>query len=140
MQQMQQSIQAQQDAALVAAQQKLEQPEQAAPIGQRNLPRNFLITRSAIVPQPCLRQDFEIKPALIDLVQRKVFIGLPTEIPIKHIEIFEKVRNFTHANGVPPDYIKCMLFPFSLDGKAAQWLNALSTDLLLRENMSDQQS
>ncbi|KAF2608667.1 hypothetical protein F2Q68_00043857 [Brassica cretica] len=70
-QQMQQNIQAQQDAALLAAQQQQEQPEKAAPIGQRNLLHNLPTTRSAISPPPCLRQDFEIKPALIDLVQRR---------------------------------------------------------------------
>ncbi|KAF3525109.1 hypothetical protein F2Q69_00047172 [Brassica cretica] len=66
-QQIQQNIQAQQDAALLAAQQQQEQPEKAAPIGQRNLLHNLPTTRSAISPPPCLRQDFEIKPALIDL-------------------------------------------------------------------------
>ncbi|XP_013639384.1 PREDICTED: uncharacterized protein LOC106344574 [Brassica oleracea var. oleracea] len=75
-------------------------------------------------------QDFEIKPALIGLVQRKVFSGLFTEIPMEHIESFEKVCSFTRANGVPPDYIRCMLFPFSLDGKAARWLNSLPTGCL----------
>ena len=132
--QMQQTIQAQeeaaQQAALLAAQQQQEQPEQAAPIWQRNLPRNIPTTLSAIVPPPCLRKDFEIKPDLIGLVQRKVFSSLSTEIPMEHIESFEKVCNFTRANGVPPDYIKCMLFPFSLDGKASRWLDSLPTGSL----------
>jgi len=126
MQQLQQTIQAQEQ----AAQQHQEQQAQTVPIGKRNLPRNIPTTRSAIVPPLCLRQDFEIKPALIGLVQRKVFSGLSTEIPMEHIESFEKVCSFTHANGVPPDYIKCMLFPLSLDEKAAQWLNSLPTGSL----------
>ena len=125
--QMQQTIQSQQEDALLAAQQQQEQLEQATPIGQRNLLCNFLTMRFAIAPPPGTRQDFEINPALIDLVQRKVFIGFPTEIPIKHIESFERFCSFTCANAVPPDYIKGMLFPFSLDGKAARWLNSLST-------------
>ncbi|XP_013617535.1 PREDICTED: uncharacterized protein LOC106324056 [Brassica oleracea var. oleracea] len=49
---------------------------------------------------------------------------------MEHIESFEKVCSFTRANGVPPDYIRCMLFPFSLDGKAARWLNSLQTSSL----------
>ncbi|WZZ03134.1 hypothetical protein YC2023_089055 [Brassica napus] len=49
---------------------------------------------------------------------------------MEHIEIFEKVYSFTRANGVPPDYIRCMLFPFSLDGKDARWLNSLPTGSL----------
>jgi len=67
---------------------------------------------------------------LIGLVQRKVFSGLSTEIPMEHIESFKKVCSFTRVNGVPPDYITCMLFPFSLDGKAARWLNSLPTGSL----------
>ncbi|KAF3578686.1 hypothetical protein DY000_02029701 [Brassica cretica] len=63
--QMQQTIQAQQDAAEQAALARQEQQAQTVPIGERNLPRNIPTTRSAIVPPPCTRQDFEIKPALI---------------------------------------------------------------------------
>ena len=105
MQQMQQTIQAQQAAAAQASQ----NAEEAVPIGQRNFLRNLPATRSAINPPPCTRQDFEIKPVLISLVQRKIFNGLPAEIPMDHIENFEKVCGFTRANGVPPDYIKCTL-------------------------------
>jgi len=83
--QMQQTIQAQQDAAEQAALARQEQQAQTALIGQRNLPCNIPTTRSAIVPPPCTRQDFEINPALIGLVQRKVFSGLFTEIPMEHI-------------------------------------------------------
>ncbi|KAL0706262.1 hypothetical protein Bca4012_072688 [Brassica carinata] len=100
MQQLQQTIQAQEQTAQQAAEQAALQQEQAAPIGQRNLPRNFPTTSSAITPPPCLRQDFEIKPALIALVQGKVFNFLPAEIPMEHIESFEKVCSFTRANGV----------------------------------------
>ncbi|KAF3552108.1 hypothetical protein DY000_02006107 [Brassica cretica] len=49
---------------------------------------------------------------------------------MEHIESFEKVCSFTRANSVPPDYIRCMLFSFSLDGKAARWLNSLRTGSL----------
>ena len=64
------------------------------------------------------------------MVLRKVFTGLPTESPMKHIESFKRVCSFTHADGVPPDYIKCMMFPFSLDGKVALWMNSLPTGSL----------
>ena len=130
MQQLQHTIQVQEQSAQQSAEQAALQQEQAAPIGQRNLPHNFPTTRYAITPPPCLRQDCEIKPALIAMVQRKVFNGLPAEIPMEHIESFKKFCSFTRANGVPPDYIKCTLFPFSLDGKAARWLNSLPTGSL----------
>ncbi|KAF2596891.1 hypothetical protein F2Q68_00010222 [Brassica cretica] len=44
-----------------------------------------------------------------------------------NIENFERVCNFSRANGVPPDYVKCTMFPFSLDGKEARWLASLPT-------------
>ena len=67
---------------------------------------------------------------MISLVQKKTFNGLAAEIPLDHIENFERVFNFSRANGVPPDYIKCTLFPFYLEGKAARWLDSLSTGTL----------
>ena len=125
MQQMQQTIAAQQLAA-----QQVAQHEPPVPIGERNLPRNIPATRSAIAPPPCQREDFKIKPGMINLVQRKMFHGLSAEIPMEHIEAFEEICSFTCANGVPPDFIKCMLFPFSLVDKASRWLKSLPTGSL----------
>ncbi|XP_013617503.1 PREDICTED: uncharacterized protein LOC106324023 [Brassica oleracea var. oleracea] len=85
---------------------------------------------SAIAPPPCQREHFEIKPGMINLVQRKMFHGLSAEIPMEHIEVFEEICNFTRANGVPPDYIKCMLLPFPLADKASRWLKSLPTGSL----------
>ncbi|XP_013589309.1 PREDICTED: uncharacterized protein LOC106297653 [Brassica oleracea var. oleracea] len=131
MQQMQQTINTQEAARQAAADLAAQQVEQqGAPIGERNLPRKFPTTRSAINPPPCTRQDYEIKLALISLVQKKTFNGLAAEIPLDHTENFERVCNFSRANGVPPDYIKCTLFPFSLEGKAARWLDSLPTGTL----------
>src|SRR5690606_37709537 len=125
MQQMQQTIQAQQAAAeqgALDAANRQNQQEEITPIGQGNLLRNLPTTRFAINHPPCTKKDFEIKPDLINLVQRKILNGLPAEIPMDHIENFEKMCGFTKANGIHPDYINCTLFPFSLDGKAARWL------------------
>ncbi|XP_013628280.1 PREDICTED: uncharacterized protein LOC106334530 [Brassica oleracea var. oleracea] len=106
------------------------QPEPPVPNGERNLPRNIPATRSAIATPPCQRADFEIKPGMINLVQRKMFHGLSAEIPMEHIEAFEEICSFTRANGIPPDYIKCMMFPFSLADKASRWLKSLPTGSL----------
>ena len=128
---MQQTMNAREQAAQAAAELAAQQQQQqGVPIGEVNLPRKFPTTRSAMNPPPCQIQDFEIKPAFITLVQRKMFNGLPDEILVDHIENFERVCGFTQANGVPPDYIKCTLFPFSLDGKAARWLYSLPTGSL----------
>lgn len=84
--QMLQTIQAQQLAALLAEQQQ--QQEQVALIGQRNLSYNFPNMCSAIALPPFAQQDFEIKPDVITLVQRKIFSELPAEIPMEYIEGF----------------------------------------------------
>ena len=93
MQQMQQTITAQEAARQAAANLAAQQVEQqGAPIGERNLPQNLPTTCSAIIPPPCTRQDYEIKSALISLVQKKTFNGLAAEIPLDHIENFERVQ------------------------------------------------
>ncbi|WZZ88769.1 hypothetical protein YC2023_117348 [Brassica napus] len=127
--QMQQAIQNQQQAAQEAAENAARE-ERGAPIGERNLPRNFATNRSPINPPPCTRQDYEIKPALISLVQKSMFNGLTTDIPMDHIEAFERICNFSRSNGVPPDFVKCTLFPFSHEGKASRWLQSLPTGSL----------
>ncbi|XP_013699867.2 uncharacterized protein LOC106403597 [Brassica napus] len=125
-----QQLAAQQLAAQQLAAQHTAQHQPLAPIGERNLPHNIPATRSAIAPPPCQRADFEIKPGMINLVQRKMFHGLSAEIPMEHTEAFEEICSFTRANGVPPDFIKCMLFPFSLADKASRWLKSLPTGSL----------
>ncbi|KAF2598204.1 hypothetical protein F2Q68_00010019 [Brassica cretica] len=76
MQQMQQQMQLMQDLQqTIAAQQLAAQREPPVPIGEMNLPRNIPATRSAIAPPPCQREDFKIKPGMINLVQRKMFHG-----------------------------------------------------------------
>ena len=97
-QQTQQTINTQEAAHQAAAELAAQQvQQQGAPIGERNLPWNFPTTRSAINPLPCTRQDYEIKPALIGLVQKKMFNGLAAEIPLDHIANFERVCNFSRA-------------------------------------------
>ncbi|XP_033133991.1 uncharacterized protein LOC108870445 [Brassica rapa] len=104
MQQMQQTIQNQQQAAQEQAAENAAREERGALIGERNLPSNFATNRSPINPPPY--------------------------IPMDHIEAFERICNFSRSNGVPPDYVKCTLFPFSLEEKAARWLQSLPTGSL----------
>ncbi|CAA7051399.1 unnamed protein product [Microthlaspi erraticum] len=76
-----------------------------------------------------LRQDFEIKPGMIALVKDHIFHGLPAEIPADHIQNFEEICSTTGSNGVPADFLKCKLFPFSLANKASRWLKSLPPGL-----------
>ncbi|XP_024016225.1 uncharacterized protein LOC112089706 [Eutrema salsugineum] len=42
-----------------------------------------------------------------------------------HIENFEEICSTTGSNGIPADFLKCKLFPFSLADKALRWLKSL---------------
>ncbi|KAG7568089.1 Retrotransposon gag domain [Arabidopsis thaliana x Arabidopsis arenosa] len=85
-------------------------------------PDLFYANRSAIVPPPFQRNDFELKPAYFTLVGQHPFHGFSTEQPMDHIERFEDLVLSIKANGVSGDYLLCKLFPFSLAGEAASWL------------------
>src|SRR4030043_1675928 len=66
--------------------------------------------------------NFEIKPALLNLVQQNQFCGLPTEDPNLHLSTFLRVCGTLKANGVTPEAIRLHLFPFSLRDRASAGL------------------
>ncbi|CAA7019102.1 unnamed protein product [Microthlaspi erraticum] len=47
-----------------------------------------------------------------------------------YIENFEEICSTTSSNGVPADFLKCKLFPFSLANKASRWLKSLPPEFL----------
>ena len=69
--------------------------------------------------------NFELKPALITMVQNNQFGGLPSEDPHTHLSTFLDYSDTLKQNGVSEDAIKLRLFPFSLRDWARQWYNAL---------------
>ncbi|GKU88967.1 hypothetical protein SLEP1_g3172 [Rubroshorea leprosula] len=78
------------------------------------------IRRSAIQAN-----NFEIKPAIIQMIQQTVqFSGLPNENPYSHIASFLEICNTFKANGVSNDSVRLTLFPFSLRDKAKSWLQS----------------
>lgn len=42
-----------------------------------------------------------------------------------HIQFFKEICTTTRQNKVPPDYLECKLFSFSLADKAHHWLKSL---------------
>ena len=69
--------------------------------------------------------NFELKPALITMVQQHQFTGHPTEDPNEHLGRFLRMENTVKLNGVRPKLIKPHLFPFSLRDMAATWYESL---------------
>jgi hypothetical protein len=66
--------------------------------------------------------NFEIKPALIYLVQQNQFSGTPTEDPNLHISMFLRFSGTLKAN---QEAVRLHLFPFSLRDRASAWFHSL---------------
>ena len=78
------------------------------------------------IRQPTVHaNNFELKPALITMVQQHQFTGHPTEDPNEHLGRFLRMANTVKLNGVRPEVIKLHLFPFSLRDIAATWYESL---------------
>ena len=80
----------------------------------------------SVIRQPTMdANNFELKPALITMVQQHQFTGHPTEDPNEHLGRFLRMENTVKLNGVRPEVIKLHLFPFSLRDIAATWYESL---------------
>ena len=91
-----------------------------------DLLKSFIQDKYLTVKQPAIdANDFELKPALITMVQQNQFTGHPTENPNEHLGRFLRIANSIKLNGVTPEVIQLQLFPFSLRDMAATWFNSL---------------
>ena len=72
------------------------------------------------VRQPTIEgNNFELKPALITMVEHNQFTSHPNEDPNEGR--FLRMANTIKLNGVRPEVIKLHLFPFSLRDISATW-------------------
>jgi hypothetical protein len=75
--------------------------------------------------------SFELKPALIKMVQQSPFHGKASVDANAHLQHFLEVCNTFTTRGVTQDVVRLHLFPFSLLEKVKQWFysnkEALST-------------
>ncbi|XP_073057404.1 uncharacterized protein [Primulina eburnea] len=69
--------------------------------------------------------NFELKPALINMVQQNQFGGAATAYPHLHLRTFLEITDTVKMNGVPEELIRLRLFPFSLRDHARSWLQSL---------------
>ena len=78
------------------------------------------------IRQPTIdANNFELKLALITMVQQHQFTGHPTEDPNEHLGRFLRMANTVKLNGVRLEVIKLHLFPFYLRDIAATWYQSL---------------
>ena len=67
---------------------------------------------------------FELKPALINMVQANQFCGKAHEDASAHLQHFLEICSTFTIKGVSRDAVLLRLFPFSLLGRAKQWFYA----------------
>ncbi|XP_020216684.1 uncharacterized protein LOC109800304 [Cajanus cajan] len=87
---------------------------------------------SSIATPAIAATNFEMKPALLNLIQNNQFAGLDHEDPYLHLHTFIELCGTVKIHQVPEEVIRMKLFPFSLLGKAKMWLNALPHQSLTR--------
>ena len=75
--------------------------------------------------------NFEIKPALIQMLSQEQFEGNTTKDPNAYLANFLEICNTIKFNGVSDDTIKFWLFPFSLRDKAKVWLNSHAPNIFI---------
>ena len=80
---------------------------------------------SAVRQPPIEENNFELKPALITMVQQHQYTGHSFEDPNEHLGRFMRMANTIKLNGVRLDVIKVQLFPFSFRDVAATWFDSL---------------
>jgi hypothetical protein len=68
---------------------------------------------------------YEIKPALLNLVMKEQFSSVSTDDAVAHLNNFVKVCEMQKYKDVDGDIINLKLFPFSLRGRAKDWLLSL---------------
>jgi hypothetical protein len=78
-----------------------------------------------IVPPALAANFYEIKPALLNLVMKEQFSGVSTDDAAAHLNNFVELCEMQKYKDVEGDIIKLKFFPFSLRGKAKDWLLSL---------------
>jgi hypothetical protein len=68
---------------------------------------------------------YEIKPALLNLFMKEQFSGVSTDDAAAHLNNFVELCEMQKYKDVDGDIIKLKFFPFSLRGKAKDWLLSL---------------
>ena len=80
----------------------------------------------SVVRQPTIEaNNFELKLALITMVQQHQYTGHPSEDPNVHMGRFLCMANTVKLNGVKHEVIKMQVFLFLLRYVATNWFKSL---------------
>jgi hypothetical protein len=71
--------------------------------------------------EPILSDGYELRPCLIEMVQKQSFSGEEDENRHTHLNEFEHTCACLHIKGMSDETLRWKLFPFSLKGKAKIW-------------------
>ena len=63
-------------------------------------------------------ESYEINAALLNLVMKEQFSGLPSEDAVSHLNTFIELCDMQKKKDVDNDIVKLKLFPFSLRDRA----------------------
>ncbi|KAK0602869.1 hypothetical protein LWI29_037709 [Acer saccharum] len=87
----------------------------------------FELHQSSIRQPTIAANSFEIRPSIIQMIGTTcIFNGLVNDDPNLHLQKFNEICETFKYNGIPDDFIKLKLFPFSLGNDARIWLNSQS--------------
>ena len=93
-------------------------------LGEFATPNNDYL-RTPITQPAIAAEDYEIKPHYLSLVQQNQFGGSAVEDAGMHLNTFTEICDMMRIKDVDPDAVKLRLFPFSLRGRAKEWLLSL---------------
>ncbi|XP_061351158.1 uncharacterized protein LOC133296224 [Gastrolobium bilobum] len=83
------------------------------------------VPQTASIVRPNIEaNNFELKPALLQLIQKEQFAGGSTENPYSHLDDFLLYCDTLKVNGVSRDAILLRLFPCSLKDEVRDWLQS----------------
>ena len=72
--------------------------------------------------------SYELKPGLIQIAAKNPFSGEDDENPYKHLEKLRQVCHTFGQEGVPMEWVKWNLFPFTIVDKASKWYPVASIE------------
>lgn len=78
--------------------------------------------------------NFELKLALLRIVQQNQFAGLPTKNPNQHLKVFIQLAETLKCNNAAPEVMHLILFPFFLRDRAWSWLDSLPANSITTWN------